>query len=312
MPAPGDRPDLDPVVAREFLAQVVFVPCYAAMGERALEREAAVLRHASGALETDAERAPRGIARRLAQARRRWVKGFGKRLIRRLGEFQGRQSLVGNPAIFDAGVFPAVRELERQWPTLRAEIDAVLVDLERLPGLGDISPDQRRIATDERWKAFVFYGFGFHSDLNCARCPETRRLLEAIPGLENAWLSILAPGYHVPSHTGITKGLINCLLGLKVPRPPGSSRIRIGDEVRAFTEGEAIVFDDTVSHEVWNESEGERVVLLASFRRPMRLPGRLLNTLFLAAFKQTGYVREAVALFRDWEARFYANGRRSP
>jgi dTDP-4-amino-4,6-dideoxygalactose transaminase len=41
--APAGRPDLDPVVARGFLAQVVFVPCYAAMGARALDREAVVL-----------------------------------------------------------------------------------------------------------------------------------------------------------------------------------------------------------------------------------------------------------------------------
>jgi len=311
VPAPEDRPDLDPVVAREFLAQVVFVPCYAAMGERALDREAGLLRRESGALEPVAGRAAPGLGQRFAQTRRRWVKGFGKRLIRRLAEFQGRQSLVGNPAIFDTRVFPAVCELERRWRTIRAEIDAVMVDLERLPGLGDISPDQRRIATDDRWKAFVFYGFGFRSDFNLARCPETRRLLDAIPGLENAWLSILEPGYHVPSHSGITKGLINCLLGLKVPSPPGSSRIRVGDQVRAFAEGEAIVLDDTVTHEVWNEGQEPRVVLLASFHRPMRRPGRLLNAIFLAAFKRTAYVRDAVTLFREWEARFYTNARRS-
>jgi dTDP-4-amino-4,6-dideoxygalactose transaminase len=42
--APADRPELEPVVAGEFLSQVVMLPCYAAMGAHALEREAAALR----------------------------------------------------------------------------------------------------------------------------------------------------------------------------------------------------------------------------------------------------------------------------
>jgi beta-hydroxylase len=115
----------------------------------------------------------------------------------------------------------------------------------------------------------------------------------------------------VPLHAGITKGLINCLLGLRVPGPPGACRIRVGDEVRAFAEGEALIIDDTVPHEVWNDAAQPRVVLLVSFRRPMRRAGRLLNTLFLAAFKRTAYVRDAVALFHAWEGRFYADDGRS-
>ncbi|HEY8156100.1 MAG TPA: aspartyl/asparaginyl beta-hydroxylase domain-containing protein [Myxococcota bacterium] len=305
VPAPDGRPDLDPVVAREFLAQVVFVPCYAAMGERALAREASLLRHASGAKAAEIEPAPRSLALRFAQTRRRWVKAFGKRLIRRLADFQGRQSLVGNPGFFDARTFPAAQALEANWRAIRAEIDTVLVDFERLPALAELSPDQKRIAPDERWRAFVFYGFGFRADRNLARCPETARLLAGIPGLESAWLSIHAPAFHVPAHAGITKGLINCLLGLRVPGPPGACRIRVGDEIRAFAEGKTLIIDDTITHEVWNDAAEPRVVLLMSFRRPMRRAGRLLNTAFLALFKQTGYVHEAVAHYRDWEARFY-------
>ena len=311
VPAPEGRPDLEPVVAREMLAQAVFVPCYAAMGARVLDREAAVLRLAAGGLAPEVLPARRSLAERFAIARRRIVKSFGKWLIRRLADFQGRQSLVGNPAFFDTRVFPAAQALEANWRAIRAEIDAVLLDMERLPGLAELSPDQKRIAPDERWRAFVFYGFGFLADRNLARCPETARVLAGIPGIESAWLSIHAAGYHVPLHAGITKGLINCLLGLKVPDPPGSCRIRVGDETRAFAEGKALIIDDTVPHEVWNDAAQPRVVLLVSFRRPMRRAGRLLNTLFLAAFKRTGYVREAIGFFREWEARFYADHGRS-
>jgi dTDP-4-amino-4,6-dideoxygalactose transaminase len=55
---PADRPELEPVVAAEFVSQVVMLPCYAAMGAHALEREAAALRRVAGAHahEPEAER----------------------------------------------------------------------------------------------------------------------------------------------------------------------------------------------------------------------------------------------------------------
>jgi perosamine synthetase len=311
VPAPADRPDLDPRTARELLAEVVFVPCYAAIGGRALDRQAALLRGAFGALEPVPPRASDGLGRRLAKVRRRWIKSIGKRLIRGLADFQGRQSLVGNPPFFDAATFPAVVELERGWREIRAEIDVVMQDFERLPALAELSPDQKRVAPDARWRTFFFYGFKFPAERNLARCPETARRLATFPGLEIAWLSILAPRSHIPSHAGITKGMINCLLGVRVPGPPGASRIRVGDQVRAFAEGQALVIDDTINHEVWNDAAEPRVVLLVSFRRPMRRAGRLLNTVFLALFRQTGYVREAVARFHDWESRFYSDEGRS-
>jgi beta-hydroxylase len=244
-----------------------------------------------------------GFLGRLRRARRRHVKRFGKRLIRALGGFLGRQSRIGDAAVFDVACLPALRELERHWHEIRDEVDAELRELDELPALRELSRDQSRIAADPSWKAFVFHGFGFRSELNRSRCPRTSRLLDAVPGLENAWLSILGPRYHVPEHRGITKGMLNCLVGLRVPGPPGASRIRIGSEWRAFAEGRAILFDDTVPHEVWNDAPSERVVLLVSVRRPLRWPGRLLNALFLAAFKRTAYVREAVATFRGWEER---------
>lgn len=41
--------------------------------------------------------------------------------------------------------------------------------------------------------------------------------------------------------------------------------IRIGDQVRAWEEGECLVFDDAYEHEVWNRTEEERVLLLVDF-----------------------------------------------
>ena len=48
------------------------------------------------------QKAPAGFIGRLKQERRKRVKRFGKRLIRRLGGFIGRQSLVGDAPVMES------------------------------------------------------------------------------------------------------------------------------------------------------------------------------------------------------------------
>ena len=99
-----------------------------------------------------------------------------------------------------------------------------------LPNFQDISTDQATITDDDRWKTYFLYGFGFRSDANCARCPETARLVAAVPGMQTAMFSILAPGKHIPDHNGPYKGVIRYHLGLKVParrRPVPDPRRRL-------------------------------------------------------------------------------------
>ena len=39
--------------------------------------------------------------------------------------------------------------------------------------------------------------------------------------------------------------------------------MRVGSETRGWTEGKAVVFDNLYEHEVWNETEQDRIVLVA-------------------------------------------------
>jgi len=87
------------------------------------------------------------------------------------------------------------------------------------------------------WKTFVIYGFGNRAERNCRLCPETARILATIPGLQNAWFSILTPGYHILPHRGVTKALIRCHLALLVPQQAEQCWIRVGDQRRHWEEG---------------------------------------------------------------------------
>lgn len=44
--------------------------------------------------------------------------------------------------------------------------------------------------------------------------------------------------------------------------------LRVGNETRAWREGETLIFDDSFEHEAWNRSPETRVVLLFEIWRP--------------------------------------------
>ncbi len=243
------------------------------------------------------------LVERIRRRRRKIVKRTGKRAIRALSGFLGRQSLVGDRPVLDASDFPWAASLEASFGPIRVELDQVLLSRESLPSFHEISPDQKRISKGDNWKTFGFYAFRHRVESNCRRCPETARALEAIPGLQNAWFSILAPGYHIPPHRGVTKGLVRCHLALKVPSPPERCTMRVADQVFSWEEGKCVFLDDTYEHEVRNDTDQERVVLFIDVDRPMRWPGRLVSNTFNALLKRSGYVQDGLKNLAEWEQR---------
>jgi len=106
--------------------------------------------------------------------------------------------------------------------------------------------------------------------------------------------SILAARAHLPEHTGPYAGVLRYHLGLIVPRQKEACRIRVGSDVAHWEEGRSVVFDDTYMHEVWNDTDEERVVLFVDFARPLSFPVSLLNNAVIWLFGRTGYVQEIV------------------
>ena len=240
---------------------------------------------------------PRGFVRWLL------LKRVGKLSFRRIDDFFARQSLVGDPAVFDTNQFPWVAALEADWKLVREELDALLEHRDLLPNLQEIQPDQRKVSPDDKWKTFVLYGYGYRSERGCARCPETARLLERIPGMTSAWFSILAPGKHIPRHAGITKAAIRCHLALKVPQRGDRVRMQVGDDICHWQEGRCLLFDDSCKHEVWNDTEEERVVLIFDVARPMTWQGRALARAQSWVLRMSPFVRDARKNQLAWEDR---------
>lgn len=211
-----------------------------------------------------------------------------------------RASLHGEAEVHRTVDFPWVPALEAAWPAIRAELDAVMQRDEPIPPFQAISPQQATITQDERWRTYVLYAYGAKATRNCRECPATAAAVERIPGMKSALFSILSPGKHIPPHRGPYKGLLRCHLGLRIPGPPGTARLRVGATHTTWTEGKALIFDDTLEHEVWNDSAEDRVVLFIDFLRPMRPPLDWLNDRILKWIVGSPFGRANIARFKAW------------
>jgi len=229
---------------------------------------------------------------------------FGRKFRSRIAGFQSRQSLIGDTPVLEKAHFPEFKVLEDNWRDVLGEVTEILKFRDQVPKFHEVSTDQKNISKGDEWRTFFLFGFGTKLARNCAKAPKTAAMLETIPNLQTAWFSILAPGAHIPPHKGVTKGIVTCHMGLIVPKDRENCRLRVEDEYCTWQEGRIFVFDDTYKHEVSNNTDEERVVLLWHVDRPMKTPARLLHKLFVAGLKKSSFFKNPQKNMQTFEDRF--------
>jgi aspartyl/asparaginyl beta-hydroxylase (cupin superfamily) len=218
------------------------------------------------------------------------------------------QAKHGNPCVHRTGDFPWAAAIEREWRVIRDEAERVLSRKGELPNMQDIAADAISITQDAAWKIFILMAYGIRSEPSIALCPNTWRLVRAIPGLTTAMFSVLEPGKRLPPHRGPYNGVLRLHLGLIIPEPESDIGIRVGSEICRWHEGQALIFDDAFEHEVWNNTAASRVVLFMDFAKPLRFPASLINRLLLRLAVWSPYLRDGTENLRRWERRFYGTG----
>ena len=182
------------------------------------------------------------------------------------------------PAIefYDRREFPWLDPIEAATDDIRAELFAVMADnsadVEPYMTLsGPVDDRWRELNHSRRWGAYFLWREGVAYTEHLASCPRTAAALEAWPACDlpncapTAMFSILEPHTRIPPHTGVN----NCRLVVHIPLVvPPNCGFRVGAETRGWTPGQAFVFDDTIEHEAWNDSDDWRAVLIVDIWNP--------------------------------------------
>ena len=177
---------------------------------------------------------------------------------------------------FDRSDFPWLDAIEAQTADIRDELIEVMKEDAAFKPYVEANanrPDnnQNVMLNNPDWSAFYLWKNGEVVPENAARCPKTMRALDNVPVTRvnqrspSILFSLLRPGARIPPHNGFVNTRLICHLPLIVP---GGCYFRVGNEVRQWVEGRAWVFDDTMEHEAWNDSDEVRVILLFEIWRP--------------------------------------------
>lgn len=187
-----------------------------------------------------------------------------------------------------------MRALERAFSLIRAECDALMAGQIAMPRHHDVNHPATEISatTPGDWKVFMLELLGHRPDANRARCPATCAALRQVPGVLQAFFSVVDPGKPIPAHDG---PYLRYHLGIRVPRlnPP---HIRVaGQPYTPYTwkEGEGVLFDDSWPHEVVNQATRPRTVLIVDIPRPLPLLPRLVNNFVLWAWRHRSTAKKS-------------------
>ncbi|MEY2882424.1 MAG: hypothetical protein RL490_148 [Pseudomonadota bacterium] len=178
-------------------------------------------------------------------------------------------------AFYDPADFPWAAALAAATPAITAEAAAVLANRAGMAPYVQRPSDRpakaHSLMDDPRWSAFHLIQSGEPVAANAARCPATMAAIRDLPipviaGRSPMVLfSILAPGTHIQPHNGMLNTRLICHLPLIVPP---DCRLRVGNTTRSVRAGEVLIFDDSIEHEAWNDSDQMRAILLFEIWRP--------------------------------------------
>ena len=181
---------------------------------------------------------------------------------------------------FERGLFPWMPALEARTDAIRAEFLAVLQAQQGFVPYLSYPPDQphfqfAQLNNSPDWSAFHLIEQGRTNEANAAHCPVTMAALADLPQprqlnrTPSAMFSLLRPHTRIPAHTGVSNVRLVGHLPLILP---GQCALRVGNDVREWEMNRAWVFDDTIEHEAWNDSDALRVVLIFDVWHPHLSP----------------------------------------
>ena len=178
---------------------------------------------------------------------------------------------------YERSELPWSGDVEAAAPAIRKELDSFLAsESDRFSPYLVSDPSRPRsefhgLVDNPEWSTLYLWQNGGPVDGVTGLFPDTMAALEVLDltrlgaRAPSILFSRLAAGARIPPHHGVMNARLICHLPLIVP--PGCG-FGVGGETRQWSEGELLVFDDTVEHEAWNDSRSDRIILIFDVWRP--------------------------------------------
>lgn len=192
---------------------------------------------------------------------------IGKIIAKMVTYLYSQISLVPNMPIISKDYIdkylPEVKILEDNWEMILEEYK----NITPTPIKGDVffSSD---IIRSNKWKKFYIKWYGDISNKTRKQIPKLSKLLDKMPRVRLAMFSVLKPGTKILPHEGPYKGSLRCHLGLSCPSKQDGCVLTVDNKKYEWKDGKCLVWDDTYTHSVVNNSNQDRIILFMDIDRP--------------------------------------------
>lgn len=212
------------------------------------------------------------------------------------------------PTFFDIQhAYPALEAVTLAYDRIRDEFEQLMAQGLILPAYHEVDSGERKISatTNKKWNVFMLEILGHKPAINRSFCPQTCQVLSGVPGMIQAFFSILDPRKAVPQHEGPYLGYLRYHLGLHCPKtnPP---YLVVNGQKYVWKDGEAVLFDDSYPHEVFNPCDEYRAVLIVDVLRPLPFLPRMVNKLTAFVARHTygrSVAKKAAAFAAEYQRR---------
>lgn len=173
-------------------------------------------------------------------------------------------------AYFKISDFPKMAIFEERYSEIKDELNALIRDSSKFDLMFETwcEKDLFEESNPDGWKVCPLMINGAPVIKNLDRVPALKGILSCVKGIVTASFSCLKPGTWIVPHRGYENyadKILRFHLGLIIPK--GDAGLRVSKIQTKWTEGKALIFDDSQTHEAWNYTEEDRYVLIIDFLR---------------------------------------------
>jgi Aspartyl/Asparaginyl beta-hydroxylase len=164
--------------------------------------------------------------------------------------------------------------LQSKYPQILREFQQVTANLDQLKAKGNniwagaLTDDASSYG--EGWKTLVLMDRGHWDPVNVNLFPVAAKAVHdsGVPAVE-VFFASMQPHSQIQMHTDFTNFVLTSHLALDIPYSgQNKCRIRVGDEVRQWINGQVMVFDTSLLHDAANESDKTRYILMVRLWHP--------------------------------------------
>lgn len=179
--------------------------------------------------------------------------------------FLGGKSEDDDIGFYDKNQFEWTELLEHNYEIIKKEIQDYINKNDN-----EIKPyfNKNLVTKENSWRTFAFSLWCWKVNKTSKECPKTNEIINQIPNLISACISILEPEVEIKRHRGDTNAIVRAHLALEAPVQLPDCGFEVNNQQKSWEEGKIFIFNDAAIHNAWNRSKKRRYVLLIDVLRP--------------------------------------------